>query len=705
MAIRMTGLQSGLDTEKIVEQLMEAQKTKKTKIENKKTKAEWKQEIWKSLNTKINSFHTTWASKMRFQTSYKAKKAVSSNENKLTATGNSNAVNGSYSVKINKLATTQYVTGGQITASLKNAEGKDVKVSTSTKLSDLVAASGDTFKDGAEIAIKNGDKSTTLVVDSETTIGDLINSYKSVGLTASFDTKQNRIFVSAAETGENGKFTITTTQSSDDVVQTRKNMWDAVGYPNLSTKDKNSVNKALLSYATSDDEEVRQEALKTLQEIAEKNAIEMTTTEKKAELAANELAKYVQEEDDGSGNMVQVFNPTDDAELEAELKKFAKTSEKMSDADYNTLVNEDKVALAKKMAEKRAAEQVQTDEVKAEILQDVNGADGSLEAARNSLIAGLADAYDLAEDANTATSSDILKVVGMADVTGDEVAESATSTGMAVIGAQDSEVVVNGATLKNSSNTVEVNGLTLELKDTTAIGETISLTVSNDTDAMYDMVKDFLKEYNALLKEMNTMYYADRAKDYEPLTDEQKEEMSDDEIEKWEQKIKDSLLRRDDSLQSVINIMKNSMMGSVEVDGKRYSLATLGIMTSTDYTEKGLLHIYGDTEDAVYADKDNKLQNFIDNDPDLVMNILTGLTSNLYTGVQKLQQANEMKSYMSYYNDKQMTKQIDDYKKEISKWEQKLKDMEDRYYKQFTAMEKALASMQSQQSALSGLMG
>lgn len=701
MAIRMTGLASGLDTEKIVEQLMEAQKTKKTKIENKKTKAEWKQEIWKSLNTKINSFQTTWASKMRFQASYKTKKAVSSNENKLTATGSNNAINGSYTVKINKLATTQYVTGGQIRASLKNAEGKDVKVSTSTKLSDLVAASGDTFKDGAEIAIKNGDKSTTLVVDSETTIGDLINSYKSVGLTASFDTKQNRIFVSAAETGENGKFTITTTQSSDDVVQTRQNMWDAVGYPNLSTKDKNSVNKALQNYATSDDEEVRQEALKTLQEIAEKNAIEMTTTEKKAELEADELAKYVQEVDDGTGKMVETFNPANDADLEAELKKYLK----MSDKDYDTLVNEDKVTYAKTMARERAAEQVKTDEVKAEILQDVNGADGSLQVARNALINGLADAYDVADDADAPASSDILKVVGMADITGADVAETATGTGMAVIGAQDSEVVVNGATLKNSTNTVEVNGLTLELKDTTAVGETISLTVSNDNTAMYDMVKDFLKEYNALLKEMNTMYYADRAKDYEPLTDEQKEDMSEDEIEKWETKIKDSLLRRDDSLEGVINVLKNSMMGSVEVNGKKYSLASLGIMTSTDYTEKGLLHIYGDKEDSVYADRDNKLQELIDNDPDLVMNILTGLTTNLYNGIQKKQQSTTMKSYMSYYNDKQMTKQIDDYKKEISKWETKLKDMEDRYYKQFTAMEKALASMQSQQSALSGLMG
>ena len=61
-------------------------------------------------------------------------------------------------------------------------------------------------------------------------------------------------------------------------------------------------------------------------------------------------------------------------------------------------------------------------------------------------------------------------------------------------------------------------------------------------------VKDFLTQYNALINEMTSFYNADSAKGYEPLTDEEKDALSDTEVEKWEQKIKDSLLRRDESL-------------------------------------------------------------------------------------------------------------------------------------------------------------
>ena len=93
------------------------------------------------------------------------------------------------------------------------------------------------------------------------------------------------------------------------------------------------------------------------------------------------------------------------------------------------------------------------------------------------------------------------------------------------------------------------------------------------------MIKDFITEYNSVLGEMNKSYKAASARDYDPLTDEQKESMSDDQIEKWETKIKDSLLRRDSTLDGIINSMKNAMMSTVEVDGKKYSLSSLVIMT------------------------------------------------------------------------------------------------------------------------------
>ena len=55
--------------------------------------------------------------------------------------------------------------------------------------------------------------------------------------------------------------------------------------------------------------------------------------------------------------------------------------------------------------------------------------------------------------------------------------------------------------------------------------------------------------------------------------------MSDTEVEKWEQKIKDSLLRRDDNLESLMSAMTSAMSGAVEVNGKKMYLSNFGIKT------------------------------------------------------------------------------------------------------------------------------
>ena len=251
-----------------------------------------------------------------------------------------------------------------------------------------------------------------------------------------------------------------------------------------------------------------------------------------------------------------------------------------------------------------------------------------------------------------------------------------------------------------------VNGLTLNILDTTA-GSDISISVAKDTSAIYDAVKDFISDYNDILKTMNSYYNAGTAKGYDVLTDEQKEAMTDDEIEKWEDKIKSSLLRRDDTLGAIISSFKMNMMGGYTAsDGKQYSLASLGISTSAkNWYEGGLLHIKGDEDDAEYMDEENKLEAMLTKDPELAMEILNGLAGNLYTDLQKKMGSTSMSSALTFYNDKEMNSQLSDYSKQITAWEKKLASLEERYYKQFTAMEKAMASLNSQQNYFSSMMG
>ena len=139
--------------------------------------------------------------------------------------------------------------------------------------------------------------------------------------------------------------------------------------------------------------------------------------------------------------------------------------------------------------------------------------------------------------------------------------------------------------------------------------------------------------------------------------------------------------------------------------GGKYSLASIGISTSQDYKEGGLLHILGDEDDAEYADKTNRLKKMLDEDPDAVIGVLTSLTDSLYSDLQKKMSATTMSSALTFYNDKEMSSQLSDYKDEISKWQSRLDEMEDKYYKQFSAMETALANLQSQQNSLASMVG
>ena len=237
----------------------------------------------------------------------------------------------------------------------------------------------------------------------------------------------------------------------------------------------------------------------------------------------------------------------------------------------------------------------------------------------------------------------------------------------------------------------------------------IKMTVSTDTDAIYDAVKDFVKEYNALIKEMNTLYSAESDKDYPMLTDEKKEAMSEDEVKEWESKIKASLLRRDSTISSLLSTMRTSLNKGVNYTGtdgveKRYSLATFGIVTG-EWSELGQLHIEGDKDDASYSSKTDKLRAAIASDPDALIKTLSEIGSGLYSSFQKAMKSSSLSSALTFYNDKQMDTDIKSYDDKIKTLTTKMNNVEDKYYKQFAAMESAMAAMQTQQASLSGLFG
>ena len=289
----------------------------------------------------------------------------------------------------------------------------------------------------------------------------------------------------------------------------------------------------------------------------------------------------------------------------------------------------------------------------------------------------------------------------------DSVVELDANAGATRVTAQDAIIELNEAEYTSSSSNFSINGLNINALAET--GDTaVTINTTQDNQGIYDKVKDFLSTYNEIINEMQSLYNADSAKGYNPLTDDQKEEMSEKEIEKWEDKIKSAILRRDSSLGNLITKMTQAMSRPIQINGRGYALSDFGIQTlgflNAPKNEQYAYHIYGDEDDSATSSKEDKLMAMINSDPDTVIEYMQNLASNLYETVGSEMKSSNLRSAYTVYNDKEMANDQKSYEKTIKQWEQKIADMEDRYYKKFSKMESTLAKLQSSTNALSGLM-
>ena len=715
MGIRMSGLSSGMDTEAIVKELMSAQSLKKNKVVKAKTKLEWTQTKWADLNTKLTGLYNNFVTKMQLSTAYKTKKTTISDTSKASVSAKTNAVNGSYTMEVKNIATAQYLTGAKIDASATD------------KLVDL-----DSSLLNKEISITTGGTTTKFAVTADTTLKDFTSALQNAGLNASFDDAQKRIFISSKDSGVANTFSISTSGLSNAEVTARGALCEAAGYSNMSNTNKASFDEAMQALQTSgvgtDD---YNKALDTLAKLSydTKKASADTAAETyvKAKLYSEKYSEYEEKareslkntylDDDGNLKTGKTQEDYDKAVAKkADTDTVSYISSQLKEDDVKLQIEE--AAFSGKteadMADfsEKAVSKYYSSGVKA-----FTGMDGVDEDSEKTRMAAYTEKYASVTDRNEALSSSALTSLGLADISVDadgkvtvngganDSTNTSIPTGMALIEGSDSKIILNGAELTSSSSVVSANGLEISLTSVTKENESVTFSVATDTDAVYDSVKSFLKEYNSVMKEMNTLYNADSAKGYEPLTSQEKEAMSDDEVKEWETKIKNSLLRSDSTLGSIINAMRSAMQTTVEHDGKTYALSSFGIMTSTDYTEGGLLHIYGDPDDSVYSANDDKLKKALESDPDAVIATLTGVFSNLRQTMSDKMAGSKYSSAMTFYNDIKMKSDVKDYESDIKDWEDKLAEMEDAYYSKFTAMETALAKLQSQQSTMSGLFG
>jgi len=619
MPIRLSGLASGLDTESIIKELMSAQNMKVTKVENKKTKLEWKEEKWKDLNKKIYALYTGELSKLKLQSSYVTKKAESSNSSKVTVTAGTNVPSGTHTVQVEKVASSQCVTGTEV----KKADGSADKVSSNSLLSELGIKSGSTFT----VKGSKAPDGSTFVVQASTKISDLTKWARDAGVSLSFDEQNQKFFASSRECGLDNAFTMTSTLVTDDYSANNQAIFEASGYKMLKDDQKAEIDQALLTISNA------------------------TATVDQYNAAKKTIEDYA-----------QAFKATKDTLGEV------KNSEEFQQKFQENIVK----------------------------AKNAQGISALTQDERDALTTQIAYVRD---NAQNMTDSALAKM-GLCELKSKE-ASAYKDSAVKFIEASNCVINYNGERYERAVNEVTINGLKINALAETG-NEEVKISVNGSTEDAYKMVKDFVTSYNSILKEVNDLYYAGSAKGYDVLSSEEKEAMTDDQVEKWEKKIKDSLLRRDNTLGSIRTALTS--VTSMKVGKSQYTLSQLGIGTSA-YTEKGILHINGNKDDSMVSSQEDLLMKALESDPDMVMETLTGVGNELYGSLSKLMSATSLSSALTLYNDKQITTQKKSYDSEIKRLQDKLSTMESKYYSKFAAMEKAMSKMDASSSYFASMFG
>ncbi|MFB5282837.1 flagellar hook-associated protein 2 [Peribacillus sp. Hz7] len=262
----------------------------------------------------------------------------------------------------------------------------------------------------------------------------------------------------------------------------------------------------------------------------------------------------------------------------------------------------------------------------------------------------------------------------------------------------NASVTYNGLDITRSSNTFRINGAEFTLKEKTTGPVTFSSTA--DVDAIFDTVKKFVESYNGLIATISSKTSEKKNSSYLPLTDAQKKEMTEDQVEKWEEQARKGTLRRDSTLSSLLTKMRTSLYA--EVKGTSLgSLTKIGITTTDNYLEGGKLKIDEEKLKAEIAEDPNAIYElFMQNgdSKDGKQGIARRLRADLGAAMKDIsEKAGSASSVNSSFT---LGKLLSDYDKKINSFEERLTALETRYYKQFTAMETAINKANSQSASL-----
>ncbi|KIL49945.1 flagellar filament capping protein FliD [Jeotgalibacillus soli] len=685
--IRFSGMASGMDTQSIVDSLMRAERLPLDRIKQNKQILQWRQEDYRAINTKLTSFRDSLLS-MRLQSTYQSKIVTSSNPDRLTATANSTAGNVSYTMqKVTQLATaatnssavsiSQAGTKLDPTKSLssqRDAMGtgllfkstssgtgtgvtEELKVETSGnkfKLSTLTNGGEIQFKAAAEPAISVNGVNYTLVTDPNAALGQ-----SDVRLDA---TTGALTFGKTLAAGDSisisydylQKDTLRTGNQSTSTLQLRQQ--GPVSFEN------NQI--IVRDYTTAADGQITYSNERTL-----------TLRTDGGTLLANEFSV------DREGKM------TFGEPLAANTEVSAMYSHEYLEA---------KMTVHQENGPVQKTFKFNAGVTFNSVISQIN----------NSGI-GVSMFYDSTMDKVSITrteTGDFNTAGAEMSFTGDAFFENVLKLTNPEQGGTNAKFQLNGLETERTSNNFTINGMTFTLKDTFTEAEgAVTLSSANNTDSAVEAIKKFVNQYNELIGEMNGKLRENVNRDYKPLYDEQRAELSEKEIEKWEKEARSGMLRNDQFLRGAVDGMRSNFYRSVNTGGDFTQLTQIGITTTRNYMEGGRLEINEDKlRTALEQDAESVYQIFASNDGD-APGIANTLRDTITTAVTSITEhaGNGMRPNASFT----MGRSINDMDKRISDFERRLQTTEDRYWTQFTAFETAMQRQNDQLNFMMGQLG
>lgn len=268
----------------------------------------------------------------------------------------------------------------------------------------------------------------------------------------------------------------------------------------------------------------------------------------------------------------------------------------------------------------------------------------------------------------------------------------------------NSQVTINGTKIEKDSNNFTINGVSLTLLETSAADKTTTINTQTESSTAIETIKGFIEDYNSMIELLNKKTSEVKYRDFAPLTEEQKKDMKEADIKTWTEKAQSGLLKNDDILRSTVSSMR------MLITGKLGDLSSIGITTG-QYYENGKLYL-----------DESKLKTAISENPQKIIDLLQGPTSDAGSGLfDKLVKISEtaLERFSekagtdrfsasitgSYKAENVIGRTLKGYNSRLDTMQKNLVTAENRYYKQFTAMETAMSKLQSQSSSLLSSLG